>query len=401
MRRGAFSSPAFRAYFLGGAFAVQGVWFQRVTLGWIGWAITASPAFVGLVSALTMAPTLVAGPLFGVLADRIDIRRAAIASTSAMIVCLMLLAASEGFGLTTPTLLAGMALLIGFVTSAQNPVRMSLAPRLVEHALVPSAVALMALNFNVARLIAPVFAGAVISSAGTTVALWIAVLLYLPMLIVLPGLSPRPLPAEGVRTAFFVALWEGVRHVARAPMLRAIVLMMAVYASIGRGVLEMLPVLADGVFGKGAAGLGVLSAAAGAGALVAAALKSIGVGQRARGVDSIVLVAAVIGLAGVTMLGATASWPVALGLVALIGACGTFVGVSLQATIQADLADELRGRVMSLWVVVGFGTAALGALGLGAAAQWAGLAATLRVSGAVGLIGLLAILGSGLRALRQ
>jgi len=376
---GAFQDRQFRLFFSGVFFAVQAIWIQRVTLGWIAWERTGSAGFVGLVAGLSLAPTLVAGPLFGVVADRVDIRRAAFLTNGAMAAVL------AGLALALPVTgaygLAAAALMIGTIASAHHPVRMSLGPRLVAPDMVQHIVSVTALNFNIARLIAPVLAGWVIAALGAGAALWLSVLCYIPMLLVLPRLSPRDLPPRS-RAPFLQELQEGLRFALSTTLIRDALLLTLVFATMVRGALEVLPVLADGAFARGAAGLGILTAAAGVGAIISASLKAAGaVGAR---IAPAVLVAAMAGQGAVVAMGLAPTWALALAATALTGFCATWVGVSMQAAIQSGLPDEFRGRVMSLWIVVGFGTVAIGAFAIGGLAEWLGISAALVAGGIAG-----------------
>lgn len=371
---GAFRDRQFRLFFGGIFFAVQAIWIQRVTLGWLAWERTGSAAVVGVVASLSLAPALVAGPLFGVLADRVDIRRAAFVTNglmAALLVGLALVAADVG-----AVGLAVAALGVGVISAAHHPVRMSLGPRLVAADLVQHVVAVTALNFNLARLVAPVIAGWIIAVAGGGVALWVAAACYVPMLAVLPALQPRDLPTRP-KASFLSDLVEGARFALSAPLIRQALLLTVVFATVARGALEVLPVLADGGFERGAAGLGLLTSAAGGGALVAAILKATGVGAAGARIPPMVWVAAVAGQGAVLAMGLAPSWPMVLAATAICGMTSTWCGVSLQAAIQSDLPDAYRGRVMSLWVVVGFGTVAIGALAIGALAEVTGIGAAL------------------------
>ena len=141
---GAFHDRQFRLFFFGVFFAVQAIWVQRVTIGWIAWERTGSPGFVGLVAALSLAPALTTGPLFGVVADRVDIRRAAMATNGSMAGVLALLAL--GLPHVGNVAVAVAALAIGLISSAHNPVRMSLGPRLVAPERVQDVVAVSAVS---------------------------------------------------------------------------------------------------------------------------------------------------------------------------------------------------------------------------------------------------------------
>lgn len=379
---GAFSDVQFRRFFSGVFFAVQAIWIQRVTLAWLAWERTGSAEFVGLVAGLSLAPTLVAGPLFGVLADRIDIRRGAFATNGGM--ALVLAALAIALPVAGPLALAAAALAIGTISAAHHPIRMSLGPRLVPTDMVQHVVAVTALNFNLARLAAPVVAGWVIAGFGAAVALWLAVLCYLPMLLVLPGLRPRDLPSRD-RAPFLTEMRAGIRFAARAPLIRTALLITLVFTTPVRGALEVLAVLADGAFGRGAAGLGMLTAAAGAGALGAAFLKAAGAGAAGARIPPVVYAVVLVGFAAVMGMGLSRSWEVTLAMTALAGFAATWCGVSLQAAIQTDLPDAYRGRVMSLWVVVGFGTVAIGAVVIGLLAERLGIGPALVWAGAGGL----------------
>ncbi|ABD55689.1 MFS transporter [Jannaschia sp. CCS1] len=391
---GAFADRQFKLFFGGVFFAVQAIWIQRVTLGWLAWERTGQASAVGLVAALSLVPTLFLGPFFGVMTDRVDIRRAAFVTNGLMalvIAVLALLASDVG-----ATGLAIAALSIGLISAAHHPIRMSLGPRLVASDMVQHVVAITALNFNIARLIAPVLAGWIIATAGGAVALWVAALCYVPMLLILPALHPRALPHRSP-APFLTDMVEGFRYGASTPLIRQALLITLVFATTARGALEILPVLADGGFGRGAAGLGYLTAAAGVGALTSALLKAVGVAAVGARIPLAVWVASFAGQGAVIAMGLAPTWPLVLIAVAVTGLTSTWCGVSLQAAIQSDLPDTFRGRVMSLWVVVGFGTVAVGAMGIGAAADVIGIGGALAIAGALGAIGM-AVVGVRVRA---
>jgi MFS family permease len=380
---GSFRDGQFRLFFMGIFFAVQAIWVQRVTLGWLAWERTGSAGFVGLVAGLSLAPTLVLGPFFGVMADRVDVRRASFITNGLM--ALVLAALALALPVTGPMALLVAALVIGVISSAHHPVRMSLGPRLVPQDMVQHVVTITALNFNLARLVAPVLAGWVIATAGAGVALWVSVLCYVPMLAVLPRLRPRDLP-QRPKVSVFSDLADGLRYAMTAPLVRLALLITLVFATIVRGALEILPVLADGAFDRGAAGLGMLTAAAGVGAVSSALMKAAGAGAVGARIPAAVLWAAMAGQGAVVAMGLAPVWPIAFLATALAGFCATWVGVSMQAAIQSDLPDSYRGRVMSLWVVVGFGTVALGAFAVGGLGEWIGISGALVVAGLLGAL---------------
>ena len=391
----ALSHPGFRRYFLGSLLNVNAVWMQRVSLAWLAWDLSGSAGFVGLVAGLSLFPSLFLGPVFGVWVDRTEIIRAAMVTTSSMLVILIVLMGLLWLGLLFPLLLALASLAIGTANAAHQPVRMSLAPRLVPPELMQSVIALTAVNFNTARLVAPVFAGMLIAAYGAAASLAVAVVLLVPMLFVLPTLSPRPLPAKSKAYPSLIASFsEGVTHARSTPLIWRCILLGGVFTFAARGMLELLPVIADGQFDRGASGLGILTAAAGAGALISAGLVAFTSGHTlpTGKLPLRVPVALLLSQLLVALISITPSWEAMIVLICGLGAASTLVGVSLQTQIQARLADEMRGRVMSLWIVTGFGMAAVGSMVIGAVAQITGIATASAIFGVIGFLLLCALI---------
>jgi MFS family permease len=369
----ALKSPSFRLYFIGGLFAVNGLWIMRVLIGWMAWKLTASASFVGLVAALSLLPIFLTGPFFGVLVDRTNIKLAAIGTNSSMIACIVTLLAIHTSGQLSPTLLSVVAIAIGMVSSAHHPVRMSLAPRLVERDQVGSVVALAALSFNTARMISPALGGIIIDQLGITWALAASILFYLPSLMIVPFLKPRNTRKTGDKEPFMAALKNGINYLWHRPELRLVLFMTALMSLSVRGTTEILPVVADGLYNKGAIGLGQLGSAVGAGAVVSAILKAFGPVHAAKTMGLPSLIITTFGILAVAVFGNSNIWNITLMAAATLGFASTYLGVSLQSAIQADLPDDMRGRVMSIWIVIATGASALGAFTIGTATQTLGL----------------------------
>jgi MFS family permease len=377
----------FRIYVLGNLFALNGLWMQRVTLGWVAWDLTSSASFVGFVAFVNFAPTMVTGPFFGVLIDRMRVRSAALITQVSMFVLALALFTSFNLGLLGPVVLSILSGISGIIASAHHPVRMSLAPRLVDRGAVASVVALTAINFNLARLTGPALGGWVIATWGVGQSLFIQMLCYLPFILAITLLRPRQRSdSAGAPEPFLQALRFGIAHVVHSKLIRDAVIITGIFAFIIRGTLEILPVLADGVFGKGAAGLGLLTSSAGLGALVAGITKALMPGQSTGQLPRPALACALIGAGIVPAIGNSSSWELALLLVACMGFTATISAISMQTAIQIDLDDDLRGRVMSIWVMVGIGAAAAGAIILGFLVDQFGFASTLSWVGSLGFI---------------
>ncbi|MEM8811323.1 MAG: MFS transporter [Pseudomonadota bacterium] len=386
MRLPALQSVGFRRYVAGTFFSLQGLWIQRIVFGWLAWDLTHSAFWVGFLSFLLFAPTIVSGPLFGVLADRVDVRSAALVTQSLQAFLSLTAFILQFLGLTTIGSLCAICLAIGTVTSAHHPLRMTMAPRLVARDALTNAVAITSVNFNFARLFGPAIGGVLIAWIGVTFAMGVTVVCFLPFLFVLTRMTLRPRDqAAGTAAPFLQQLKEGVLVAWGNPIIRLAMVITGVFAVVGRGTLEILPAIADGAFERGAAGLGQIAVAGGAGALVASIVMATARPQTPGRLPLISLVSVFAGFALCAALGATDIWIVALAAATGIGFCGSSVGVGLQSAVQLSLTDAHRGRVMSLWTVLGIGGAAVGAITLGALADGIGYALALGVPALVGL----------------
>ena len=128
-------------------------------------------------------------------------------------------------------------------------------------------------------------------------------------------------------------------------------------ALAGRSVLETLPLLANGLFERGPAGLGFMTAAAGAGAAGAAIFKAMFAAQTPGVFQKQVVVTLLLVPLLAAGLGLVDNFHVATGIVVLLGGGVTLLGVSLQALVQMAIDDHHRGRVMGLWTTVSIGRA--------------------------------------------
>ena len=377
----------FRIYLGGNLFAVNALWMQRVTIGWIAWDLTSSATFVGFIAFVNFAPAMVTGPLFGVLIDRMRITQVA------KLTQLLLLTISLGFylfftfGILDEILLSFLSFLSGLVTSAYNPVRLSLAPRLVDHTSVASVVSIVAINFNLARLTGPVIGGWLIAGWGISTALLVQTVFYLPFIFAISLLRPRErLSSTTENEHFIVALQNGIRCALANKLIRQAFLVTALYAFLIRGTLEILPVIADGVFSKGAVGLGLLTSSAGLGALLAGLAKVFMPNQSVGEIPKAAILSTLAGISLIPVVGFSNEWELTIGCIACLGFASTLSAITLQTAIQIDLDDNLRGRVMSIWIMVSIGAAATGALIMGGLADYIGFPMALGLAGSLGIL---------------
>jgi len=377
----------FRIYLGGNLFAVNALWMQRVTIGWIAWDLTSSATFVGFIAFVNFAPVMVTGPLFGVLVDRMRITQVAKLTQILLLIISLGFYLFFTFGILDEILLSFLSFLSGLVTSAHNPVRLSLAPRLVDRTSVASVVSIVAINFNLARLTGPAIGGWLIASWGISTALLVQTGFYLPFIFAISLLHPRQRSSSIINNEpFIAALQNGIKYALANTLIRQAFLVTALYAFLIRGTLEILPVIADGVFSRGATGLGLLTSSAGFGALIAGVIKAFTPSQTVRKLPKFALASALLGIGLMPLVGLSNSWNLTLLCIFYIGFSGTLAGISVQTAIQIDLDDDFRGRVMSLWTMVSIGATATGAIILGGLADHIGVSLAFSLAGGLGTV---------------
>ena len=169
-----------------------------------------------------------------------------------------------------------------------------------------------------------------------------------------------------------------MRYVVTHETIRGLLIIVAVASVFGRGALEMMPVFADAIFERGAAGLATLTAAIGIGAIASGIVLSRSTAWLNSQVVRLSVVSAGILIA---ILGANTVFWVAVPLVVALGVILSLCGVGSQILIQTLVEEEVRGRVSSLWGMIAFGGTAFGSLIVGSLASAFGLQITVMVAG--------------------
>jgi MFS family permease len=372
----------FRIYLIGSSISLVGTWIHRIAIGWLTWQLTHSFIWLGAVGAAELAPTVLLGPLAGAIADRFNRQYIAIFSQGLACLQAVALAFLVALDLVTPWVLLGLTLVVGVAFSFGTMARLTIFPMLVERSHLPSAIAINAAFFNLARFLGPAFGGALIAAWGVGIAFALNALSFIAFMIALSRL--RIVVREGgeaSRRGLLADVAEGLRYALRHPGIGPVLGVLAGLSVGVKGLPELLPGFVDVVFGRGVEAFAALTAAMGIGAAVAA-FWAAGRG-RMEGL-SVINVASLVG-AGLSVVVFAATGIYWLGLVCmfLMGAFLTVVGTSSQALMQNAVEGAMRGRVMSLYGLLFRGGPALSALICGVLAELIGLQITLVLSAAV------------------
>jgi MFS family permease len=383
-RRSALSVQGFRRYYAGFWFGTTGFWVLKIAVGWSAWELSHSPAVTGLIAALALLPTMVLSPIFGVYADRVRLKTGIPAVLAGQVSVGLAMAGLAAAGWLSVPVLAVLATAWGLFAAAYQPMRLSMLARLVDRDLFPSALGMTSVAFNVSRIVGPAIGGAIIARWGVAPAFAAGALGYVPFLALFSTVSLRERTASRPgRRSVLGELVDGARYGFALPFVVPVLLMTAVNAFVGRGYFEILPVIAGRVLAGGAGGLAALTAAGGAGAILAGLVLGR-MSPEGRVLGRVLPVSLIVTCGAVALAGRVPGLTAACMLAAVAGFTASFAGIATQTLMQLATDDDHRGRVMSFWTVVSFGAPSLGAMTMGGLGDLIGVAPGLA---AVGLAG--------------
>ena len=368
----------YRLFCVGQLFANTGQWTQRVAQDWLVLSITGNTTDVGITVALQFIPSLFFGLPGGLIADRYPKRRILQVTQSGMALMAALLA-----GLTLTHAIKAwhifvIAFLLGSFSAVDNPTRQSFVNELVGGSKLRNAISLNSAIFQSGALIGPALSGVLINLIGPGFSFAVNALCFIAPLTALALMDSsqflRPVAAERAPGQ----LRDGLRYVRDRPTLLWPTVMVGVFGMFAGNMPVTLAALAKYVFRSGAGGYGVLSSIVAGGALVGALLTATG-WPRLRWV-----VGAGLGVAGLDMIASAVSSQLAFSVLLLfIGACTMTMLASSNSIVQTTAGDHIRGRVMSVYLLVYLLCAAAGGPLLGSIDQHLGPQVGLFITGAV------------------
>ncbi|KAF4410530.1 MULTISPECIES: MFS transporter [Streptomyces] len=359
-KRGMFSSLRnrnYRIFAAGQVVSNTGTWMQRIAQDWLVLSLTGSSAAVGITTALQFLPMLLLGLYGGVIADRFPKRLLLLFTQTAMGLTGLALAALTLSGHVEVWHVYAMALLLGVVTVVDNPARQAFVVEMVGPDDLPNAVSLNSANFQSARLVGPAVAGVLITAVGSG---WAFLLNGVSFVAPVAGLllmrrgELREVDTTPRRKG---QLREGLRYVAGKPELIWPIVLVGFIGTFGFNFPIWLTAFTDDVFHAGAGTYGMLNTLMAAGSLAGALLAARRGASRLR---LLVGAALLFGVLEIAASFAPAFWLFAALLVP-IGMLGMTTNVTANSSVQLATDPAMRGRVMSLYMMVFMGGTPVGA----------------------------------------
>jgi MFS family permease len=361
-----------------------GTQMQNIGQGWLVYEQTHSPFWLGMVSLAFALPMVLLPLVGGAIADRVDrLRLLKITQTGQMVTA----------GVLTLLTVAGLTnvwwvMLASFVgacfLAADNPARQSLYPDLVPRQELLGAAALTSATYTGAALIGPALGGALLPllhPAGLFLLNTVSFLAVLGALFAIHGIPPRPAQTP---TPVGRSLQQAVRYIRGQRLVLGLLLLSGVIGVFGRSYLPLTPAFATDILHTDELGYGLLFAAPGLGALLAAGALA---GGRS-GVRWRVLVGAGLGFAALLIAySASATYLLSQALLVGAGVTSQVSATVINTALQLLAPRSLRGRVLSFYTITIIGLASLGALGTGVLAVRTGPALAVALAADVMALG--------------
>jgi len=385
----AFTYRDFRVQWIGACTSSIGTWMQIAAQNWLITSLTHSPLYLGLDAFLQQLPIILFSLIGGVFADRYDRRRTLIVSqvvqmaTSGALAVLMFMQVVEIWHVLALSFVTGCAQSFG------GPAYQSLIPSLVDKKDLPNAVALNSIQFNVARVLGPLAFGLTLAlfgpwgfteSQAMNACFFLNSLSFLVVINTLMMLRVKHIPpAKAGRMQD--ELKSGLSYVKHHGSLAALVVLAAATTFLGFAVLTFLPIFTDKVFHEGAETYSHLLAFSGAGSIVGA-LVVAWLGKFPKMGLTALLVQAIYGVLIIAFAVSRVLW-ISDVLLFFTGAALMVVFSTVTSLVQLIAPNEMRGRVMSIYMLAFRGGMPIGSLVSGWLAKFWGAPMVIGVNGAL------------------
>lgn len=376
----------FRLFWFGQMISLVGTWMQTTAQAWLVLTLTHSAWLLGLVGALQFLPVMVLSLFGGVLADRLPKRTALLFTQSSALIQAAIMWVLVATGTVQIWQIMLLAALLGLTNSLDMPTRQSFIVEMVGREDLPNAVALNSSIFNMARILGPGLGGLMIAWLGVAPLFLLNAISFIAVIIGLAMIDQKQLfalPLQQERLSAFKALREGLSYVWHVPSVLLVICVIGVISLFGINFNVMLPLFATQVMNAGPQGFGFISAAFGLGSLFAALWIAWG---NQRPSIRYLLIASLAFCLLESAFAVSSVYALSLVLIASVGFAQIAFTATANTILQTVAPNNLRGRVMSVYMMVFAGTVPLGNIFAGGLALLWGAPVSLLIGAGLSLI---------------
>lgn len=350
----------FRLFWLGALVSNIGTWMQNAAVPFVIYQLTESSAWVGMSTFAVLFPGVVLGPAAGAFADRLDRRRVLLFGQVGSGLAAFGLALAWALGVHRPGVVLLLVTVGGVVWGLSMPAWQGFLADLVPRSELPDAVTLNSMQFHGSRAIGPALGGLVLAAFGPTWAFVANGISYVAVIVAVLAVRARPARPAPTGNSVRRDLLDGFRYVRHHRGIATAVSIVVAIGFLGNPIVQLAPVFAERIYDVGAGQYGLLTAAFGLGA--ATGIWLVGRLSRSRGRSTVMLGGLVV--LGVAVVGFGLAPVYAAGLVCVLvaGSAAVGSGTLLLTTVQLQVDDAYRGRVLGVYAMVFTASYPLGSL---------------------------------------
>jgi MFS family permease len=385
----------FRALWIAAVASNVGTWMHNVGAEWLMTTLAPTPLMVALMQTAENSPTFLLALPGGALADIIDRRRLLLFTQGWMLISAVALALLTLLGWATPGVLLLLTFSLGLGAALNGPAWQAIMPELVPRSELPLAVSMNGMAFNIARAVGPALGGLVVAAAGSWAVFLLNSISFVGVILVLYRWRREPVESISPTERVLGAMRAGLRYVRHAPELRGVLVRTGVFALCASALWAMLPLVARRELGLRAAGYGVLLGGLGAGAILGAVV--LPKARQRISANMLVVCSTVVFAATTATLASVRSYSLLCVAMVFGGLAWMTTMSSFNIGVQTVVPEWVRARALAIYLLVFFGSMAVGSAFWGALAERVGIQTALLSAAAMLLVGLTAALFFPLR----
>ena len=376
----------FRLFWTGQVISVTGTWMQTTAQAWLVLKYTQdSPFALGIVIALQFLPVMLFALFGGVLADRLPKRGSLVVTQTLLMIQAAIFGTLVATGLIQLWHVYVLAVSQGLITAIDNPLRQAFLFEMVGREDLVNAIGLNSMSFQGARIFGPALAGVVIKLIGIAPTLILNAMSFVPVIWALLLMDARAFFSTPTRSdgSILANLKEGLAFARQTPTILSVLIVAAFIGTFGFNFTVIVPLVADNILKTDATGYGLLSAAMGVGALMAALATAY---ARHITIRRLLISGGFFSLL-LGLLALSTSFGLSLLLLVATGLAGITCATAVNSLLQLNTPEQLRGRVLSINVLLTQGSTPIGGFFLGSLGQVAGVTTAIMTCAVLCLFG--------------
>ncbi|MBH8567716.1 MFS transporter [Microvirga sp. STS02] len=381
----AFRSRNYRYFFAGQSLSLLGTWMQKTAVSWVVYAQTQSKFMLGVSVFATLFPSAVFSLLGGVVSDRYNRYRVLLLTQVLSMAQALLLTLAVYFKQDAVWEIIALSGVLGIINAFDVPARQALVYDLVDNKQdLPNAVAMNSTMLNLTKLLGPAVAGFAIEQLGAVACFGLNALSFVAVIGSLLALRLPAYVARARTKNLMGELAEGFQYVKDTPTIRFLITMLGITGLLVLPFTNLMPVYAKDIFRGTATTFGLLDGAIGLGGLIAAlylaALKP------SQDLNKVLMTNMFVFGVGLVLFSYTPWFWLALPFL-VVGAFGMMSQTTISITLlQTLMLPAMRGRVISIYVLVYTASVPLGSLLVGAVSERIGVQPTVLAEGLLALL---------------